>query len=39
MLRYTLRRLVSAVPTIFIIVTVVFFLMRTTGDPITAQDV
>ena len=34
--RYVLLRLVLIIPTVFILVTVVFFLMRLTGDPITA---
>lgn len=34
--RYVLIRLVLILPTVFILVTVVFFLMRLTGDPITA---
>lgn len=34
--RYILLRLVLIIPTVFILVTVVFFLMRLTGDPITA---
>lgn len=34
--RYLLIRFLLIFPTIFILVTVVFFLMRTTGDPITA---
>jgi peptide/nickel transport system permease protein len=34
--RYLLVRFLLIFPTIFILVTVVFFLMRTTGDPITA---
>ncbi|GAA3587800.1 ABC transporter permease [Klugiella xanthotipulae] len=34
--RYLLVRFLLIIPTIFILVTVVFFLMRTTGDPITA---
>jgi len=34
--RYLLIRFVLIFPTIFILVTVVFFLMRLTGDPITA---
>lgn len=34
--RYILIRLVLIIPTVFILVTVVFFLMRLTGDPITA---
>jgi peptide/nickel transport system permease protein len=33
---YLLVRLMLIIPTIFILVTLVFFLMRTTGDPITA---
>lgn len=34
--RYILVRLVLIIPTVFILVTTVFFLMRITGDPITA---
>lgn len=34
--RYLLTRFLLIFPTIFILVTVVFFLMRLTGDPITA---
>ncbi|WFN91111.1 ABC transporter permease [Arcanobacterium wilhelmae] len=34
--RYALTRFLLIFPTIFILVTVVFFLMRSTGDPITA---
>ena len=34
--RYLLVRFLLIFPTIFILVTIVFFLMRTTGDPITA---
>ena len=34
--RYILVRALLIIPTIFILVTVVFFLMRSTGDPITA---
>lgn len=34
--RYILIRLVLIIPTVFILVTLVFFLMRITGDPITA---
>jgi peptide/nickel transport system permease protein len=34
--RYILIRLVLIIPTVFILVTVVFMLMRITGDPITA---
>ena len=34
--RYVLIRLLLIIPTVFILVTVVFFLMRLTGDPITA---
>lgn len=34
--RYILVRLLLVIPTIFILVTLVFLLMRTTGDPITA---
>ncbi|WDG19544.1 ABC transporter permease [Microbacterium sp. Clip185] len=34
--RYILIRLVLIIPTVFILVTVVFLLMRVTGDPITA---
>lgn len=36
LLRYIIVRFLLIIPTIFILVTVVFFLMRTTGDPITA---
>jgi peptide/nickel transport system permease protein len=34
--RYLLVRFLLIIPTVFILVTVVFFLMRATGDPITA---
>ncbi|MEY9850558.1 peptide/nickel transport system permease protein [Leifsonia sp. EB41] len=34
--RYIVIRALLIIPTIFILVTVVFFLMRSTGDPITA---
>lgn len=34
--RYVLIRLVLIIPTVFILVSTVFFLMRITGDPITA---
>src|SRR3954452_105102 len=34
--RYLLVRFLLIFPTIFILVTLVFFLMRVTGDPITA---
>jgi len=34
--RYILIRLLLIIPTVFILVTVVFLLMRVTGDPITA---
>lgn len=34
--RYILIRLILIIPTVFILVTVVFLLMRVTGDPITA---
>ena len=34
--RYILVRLLLIIPTVFILVTTVFFLMRLTGDPITA---
>src|SRR3954454_8444650 len=34
--RYLLIRFLLIIPTIFILVTTVFFLMRSTGDPITA---
>lgn len=34
--RYLLLRLVLIIPTVFILVTVVFFFMRVIGDPITA---
>lgn len=34
--RYILVRALLIIPTIFILVTLVFFLMRSTGDPITA---
>ena len=37
--RYVLVRFALIFPTIFILVTTVFVLMRTTGDPITASDV
>ncbi|GAA4192930.1 ABC transporter permease [Gryllotalpicola kribbensis] len=36
LLRYIVVRFLLIFPTIFILVTVVFFLMRSTGDPITA---
>lgn len=36
LIRYILVRLVLIVPTVFILVTMVFVLMRLTGDPITA---
>ncbi|WP_308492426.1 ABC transporter permease [Microbacterium terrisoli] len=36
MWRFILVRLLLIIPTVFILVTVVFFLMRLTGDPITA---
>lgn len=35
-LRYAATRLLLIVPTVFILVSTVFFLMRSTGDPITA---
>ncbi|MGO4300141.1 ABC transporter permease [Leifsonia sp. RAF41] len=35
--RYLIIRAFLIIPTIFILVTVVFFLMRSTGDPITAS--
>ncbi|HEX3680112.1 MAG TPA: ABC transporter permease, partial [Galbitalea sp.] len=35
--RYILVRFLLIFPTIFILVTMVFFLMRITGDPITAS--
>lgn len=35
--RYLIIRALLIIPTIFILVTVVFFLMRSTGDPITAS--
>lgn len=34
--RYILVRFLLIIPTVFILMTVVFFLMRITGDPITA---
>ena len=34
--RYLVIRFLLIIPTIFILVTLVFFLMRVTGDPITA---
>ncbi len=34
--RYILVRALLIIPTVFILVTMVFFVMRTTGDPITA---
>ena len=34
--RYLLIRFLLIIPTVFILVTLVFLLMRTTGDPITA---
>ena len=36
LLRYIIIRFLLIIPTVFILVPVVFFLMRTTGDPITA---
>jgi len=36
LVRYLLLRLVLIIPTVFILVTVVFFFMRVIGDPITA---
>jgi len=36
LVRYIIIRFLLIFPTIFILVTLVFFLMRTTGDPITA---
>ncbi|MDY6049533.1 MAG: ABC transporter permease [Corynebacterium sp.] len=36
LLRYILLRFLLIFPTVFILVTVVFFVMRATGDPITA---
>ncbi|WP_124039760.1 ABC transporter permease [Neoactinobaculum massilliense] len=36
LLRYLVTRFLLIIPTAFILVTVVFFLMRITGDPITA---
>ncbi|MEY9953614.1 ABC transporter permease [Leifsonia sp. EB34] len=36
LVRYIVIRALLIIPTIFILVTVVFFLMRSTGDPITA---
>lgn len=35
--RYVIVRALLIIPTVFILVTVVFFLMRLTGDPITAS--
>ena len=35
-LRYLITRFLLIFPTVFILITVVFFLMRVTGDPITA---
>ena len=35
--RYLLTRFLLIIPTVFILVTMVFFLMRLTGDPITAS--
>ena len=35
-LRYVITRFLLIIPTVFILITVVFFLMRVTGDPITA---
>ena len=35
-LRYAVTRFLLIIPTVFILITVVFFLMRVTGDPITA---
>lgn len=35
--RYILIRFLLIIPTVFILVTLVFFLMRVTGDPITAS--
>jgi peptide/nickel transport system permease protein len=37
LLRYLAIRLVLIVPTVFILVSIVFFFMRVTGDPITAS--
>jgi peptide/nickel transport system permease protein len=34
--RYLVIRFLLIIPTVFILVTLVFFLMRLTGDPITA---
>ncbi|MGO1199741.1 MAG: ABC transporter permease, partial [Dermabacteraceae bacterium] len=34
--RYVLVRFLLIIPTIFILMTMVFFLMRITGDPLTA---
>ena len=34
--RYILTRALLIIPTVFILVTLVFFVMRATGDPITA---
>jgi peptide/nickel transport system permease protein len=36
LLRYIIIRFILIIPTIFILVSLVFFLMRSTGDPITA---
>ena len=36
LLRYLIVRFLLIIPTVFILVTMVFLLMRTTGDPITA---
>ena len=38
MWRYILVRFFLVIPTVFIVVTVVFFLTRITGDPITARE-
>jgi peptide/nickel transport system permease protein len=37
LLKYLALRLVLVIPTVWILVTVVFFLMRLTGDPVTAM--
>ncbi|MDN6017282.1 MAG: ABC transporter permease, partial [Bifidobacterium mongoliense] len=34
--RFLVARFLLIIPTVFILVTIVFFVMRTTGDPISA---
>lgn len=34
--RFVLTRFLLIIPTVFILVTIVFFVMRATGDPISA---